>query len=158
MSLLSVQMQLLLGYTSSLAGHVYLAMMVAGLPLAGFMYEISKKLDVRFVIGMMCICSSVVLTWLGLFDKNASYDKLAIPVVFLGFCVAALSAPTSTLATYGLSGPAYKRAAESSCCFVSSAAPSASRFRASSTSAERRGINSTYPNISTAAATPRWTR
>jgi DHA2 family multidrug resistance protein len=87
-------------------------MMVAGLPLAGFMYEISKKLDVRFVICMMCICSSVVLTWLGLFDKNASYDKLAIPVVFLGFCVAALSAPTSTLATYGLSGPAYKRAAE----------------------------------------------
>ncbi|KAF0205677.1 MAG: Major facilitator superfamily, partial [Methylocystaceae bacterium] len=76
MSLLSVQMQLLLGYTSSLAGHVYLAMMVAGLPLAGFMYEISKKLDVRFVICMMCICSSVVLTWLGLFDKNASYDKL----------------------------------------------------------------------------------
>ncbi|WP_018409627.1 MFS transporter [Methylocystis rosea] len=112
MSLLSVQMQLLLGYTSSLAGHVYLAMMVAGLPLAGFMYEISKKLDVRFVICMMCVCSSVVLTWLGLFDKNASYDKLAIPVVFLGFCVAALSAPTSTLATYGLSGPAYKRAAE----------------------------------------------
>jgi len=112
MSLLSVQMQLLLGYTSSLAGHVYLAMMVAGLPLAGFMYEISKKLDVRFVIFMMCMCSSVVLTWLGLFDKNASYDTLTIPVVFLGFCVAALSAPTSTLATYGLSGPAYKRAAE----------------------------------------------
>ncbi|AZG78932.1 MFS transporter [Methylocystis rosea] len=112
MSLLSVQLQLLLGYTSSLAGHVYLAMMVAGLPLAGFMYEISKKLDVRFVICMMCMCSSVVLTWLGLFDKNASYDTLTIPVVFLGFCVAALSAPTSTLATYGLSGPAYKRAAE----------------------------------------------
>jgi DHA2 family multidrug resistance protein len=35
-----------------------------------------------------------------------------IPVVFLGFCVAALSAPTSTLATYGLSGARYKRAAE----------------------------------------------
>lgn len=112
MSLLSVQMQLLLGYTSSLAGQVYLAMMVAGLPLAGFMYEISKRLDVRLVISMMCMCSSVVLTWLGLFDKNASYDTLTIPVVFLGFCVAALSAPTSTLATYGLSGAAYKRAAE----------------------------------------------
>ncbi|WP_144259636.1 hypothetical protein [Methylocystis sp. ATCC 49242] len=112
MSLLSVQMQLLLGYTSSLVGHIYLAMMVAGLPLAGFMYELSKKLDVRFVICLMCICSSVVLTWIGLFDKNASYDTLTIPVVFLGFCVAALSAPTSTLATYGLSGPLYKRAAE----------------------------------------------
>lgn len=112
MSLLSVQMQLLLGYTSSLAGHVYLTMMIAGLPLAGFMYEISKKLDVRLVISLMCFCSSVVLTWIGLFDKSASYDSLVIPVIFLGLCVAALSAPTSTLATYGLSGASYKRAAE----------------------------------------------
>ncbi len=112
MSLLSVQMQLLLGYTSSIAGHVYLAMMIAGLPLASVMYEISKKIDVRLVICLMCMCSSVVLTWLGLFDKHASFDALVIPVIFLGFCVAALSAPTSTLATYGLTGKAYKRAAE----------------------------------------------
>jgi DHA2 family multidrug resistance protein len=60
----------------------------------------------------MCVCSSVVLTWLGLFDKHASYDALVVPVIFLGLCVAALSAPTSTLATYGLSGKRYKRAAE----------------------------------------------
>jgi DHA2 family multidrug resistance protein len=112
MSLLSVQMQLLLGYTSSLAGNVYLTMMIAGLPLAGFMYEISKRTDVRLVISIMCFCSSVVLTWLGLFDKHASFDALVVPVIFLGFCVAALSAPTSTLATYGLSGTSYKRAAE----------------------------------------------
>lgn len=112
MSLFSVQMQLLLGYSSSIAGHVYLAMMVVGLPIATFMYEISKKTDVRLVVCLMCMCASVVLTWLGLFDKTASYDALMIPVVFLGLCVAALSAPTSTLATYGLSGLAYKRAAE----------------------------------------------
>jgi DHA2 family multidrug resistance protein len=112
MSLLSVQMQLLLGYTSSLAGHVYLTMMIAGLPLAGFMYELSKRTDVRLIVSIMCFCSSVVLTWLGMFDKTASFDALVAPVVFLGFCVAALSAPTSTLATYGLSGARYKRAAE----------------------------------------------
>lgn len=112
MSLLSVQMQLLLGYTSSIAGHVYLAMMIAGLPLAGVMYEISKKTDVRLVVCLMSLCSSVVLTWLGLFDKNASFDALVIPVIFLGLCVAALSPPTSTLATYGLGGKSYKRAAE----------------------------------------------
>jgi DHA2 family multidrug resistance protein len=112
MSLLSVQMQILLGYTSSIAGHVYLTMMIAGLPLAAVMYEISKKIDVRLVICLMCMCSSVVLTWLGLFDKHASFDALVIPVIFLGFCVAALSAPTSTLATYGLTGKTYKRAAE----------------------------------------------
>jgi DHA2 family multidrug resistance protein len=112
MSLFSVQMQLLLGYSSSLVGHLYLTMMIAGLPLAGVMYEISKKVDVRLVICLMCVCSSVVLTWLGLFDKHASYDALVVPVIFLGLCVAALSAPTSTLATYGLSGKRYKRAAE----------------------------------------------
>lgn len=112
MSLFSVQMQLLLGYTSSLAGHVYLAMMVAGLPLAGFMYEISKKFDVRLVISLMAMSSAVVLTWIGRFDKNVSFDALMVPIVFLGFCVAALSAPTSTLATYGLTGARYKRAAE----------------------------------------------
>jgi len=112
MSLFSVQMQLLLGYTSSLAGHVYLVMMIAGLPLAGFMYALSKAIDVRLVVFLMCACSSIVLTWMGLFDKNASYDSIIMPVIFLGFCVAALSAPASTLATYGMSGPTYKRAAE----------------------------------------------
>lgn len=112
MSLLSVQMQLLLGYTSSIVGHVYLAMMIAGLPFAGFMYEISKKLDVRFVICIVSVSSSVVLTWIGLFDKSASYDSLILPVIFLGLCVSGLSAPSSSLATYGLSGAKYKRAAE----------------------------------------------
>lgn len=112
MSLLSVQMQLLLGYSSSTAGEIYLIMMLAGLPLAGFMYEISKLIDVRFVVSMMFLCSSVTLTWLGLFDKTASFDALPIPVIFLGLCVAALSAPLSTLATKGLSGSFYKRAAQ----------------------------------------------
>lgn len=112
MSLLSVQMQTLLGYTSSIVGHVYLVMMIAGLPFAGFMYEISKKLDVRLVICLISVSSSVVLTWIGLFDKAASYDYLIVPVIFLGFCVSGLSAPASTLATYGLQGTVYKRAAE----------------------------------------------
>lgn len=112
MSLMSVQMQLLLGYSSSTAGEVYLIMMLAGLPLAGFMYEISKLLDVRFVVSLMFLCSSVTLTWLGLYDKAASFDALPIPVIFLGLCVAALSAPLSTLATNGLSGAIYKRAAQ----------------------------------------------
>ncbi len=112
MSLFSLQAQLLLGYTSSIIGHVYLAMMIAGLPLAGFMYEIAKKFDVRLVVSLMFFSSAVVLTWLGLFDKAASFDALLTPVLFLGFCVAALSAPLSTLATYGLSGATYKRAAE----------------------------------------------
>ncbi len=112
LSLLSVQMQTLLGYTSSIVGHVYLVMMIAGLPFAGFMYEISKKFDVRMVICLISVSSSVVLTWIGLFDKNASYDSLIVPVIFLGFCVSGLSAPSSTLATYGLQGASYKRAAE----------------------------------------------
>jgi DHA2 family multidrug resistance protein len=112
MSLMSVQMQLLLGYSSSTAGEIYLIMMLAGLPLAGFMYEISKMIDIRFVVSMMFICSSVTLTWLGLYDKSASFDALPIPIIFLGLCVAALSAPLSTLATYGLSGAFYKRAAQ----------------------------------------------
>ena len=112
MSLLSVQMQLILGYSSSTAGDIYLAMMLAGLPLAGFMYEISKKLDVRFVISIMFLSSSVVLTWFGLFDKVGSFDALPIPVIFLGLCVAALSAPLATLATRCFKGKVYKKAAE----------------------------------------------
>lgn len=112
MSLMSVQMQLLLGYSSSTAGEIYLIMMLAGLPLAGFMYEISKAVDVRFVVSLMFICCSVTLTWLGLYDKTASFDALPIPIIFLGLCVAALSAPLSTLATYGLSGKYYKQAAQ----------------------------------------------
>ncbi|MGJ0509235.1 MAG: MFS transporter [Methylocystis sp.] len=112
MSLFSVQMQLLLGYSSSLAGRMYLVMIVAGLPLAGVMYELSKKIDVRLVISLMAMSAAAVLTWLGMFDKHASYAALMIPVVCLGLCVAALSAPASTLATYGLTGARYKRAAE----------------------------------------------
>ena len=112
MSLMSVQMQLILGYSSSQTGDIYLIMMLAGLPLAGFMYEIAKKIDVRFVVSLVFLCSSVTLTWIGLFDKSASFDSLSVPVIFLGICVAGLSAPLSTLATYGLHGPEYKRAGE----------------------------------------------
>jgi DHA2 family multidrug resistance protein len=76
------------------------------------MYEIAKRLDVRLVVSLMFFSASVVLSWLGIFDKTASFDAMLTPVVFLGLCVAALSAPLSTLATYGLSGASYKRAAE----------------------------------------------
>jgi MFS transporter, DHA2 family, multidrug resistance protein len=112
LSLFVVQLQVLNGYSSSLAGLVYLLMILTAAPLGAIMHELNKAVDVR-IISLFCFIGlSVTLTWFGLFDKPASFDQISWPVVCYGFFIATFFAPLAALAMHKLSGPKLIRAAE----------------------------------------------
>ena len=112
LSLFVVQLQVLNGYSSSLAGLVYLLMIFTAAPLGAIMHELNRTIDVR-IISLFCFIGlSVTLTWFGLFDKPASFDQISWPVVSYGLFIATFFAPLAALAMHGLSGPKLIRAAE----------------------------------------------
>jgi DHA2 family multidrug resistance protein len=112
LSLFVVQLQLLLGYSSSLAGGVYLSMLLLSVPSAAIVHELCKRVDVRLICCLNFLGFAVTLTWLGLFDKTASFDQIAWPMTFFGFSLAMFFAPLASLAMYGLQGAQLLRAAE----------------------------------------------
>ena len=112
LSIFVTQMQLLLGYSSSLAGGVYLSMLLLSVPSAAIVHELCKRVDVRLICFLNFLGFAVTLTWLGLFDKTASFDQVAWPMTFLGFSLAMFFAPLANLAMDGLQGSQLMRAAE----------------------------------------------
>ena len=93
LSLFIAQMQLLLGYSSSLAGGVYLSMLLLSVPSAAIVHELCKHVDVRLICCLNFLGFAATLTWLGLFDKTASFDQIAWPMTFFGFSLAMFFAP-----------------------------------------------------------------
>ncbi|WP_036284896.1 MFS transporter [Methylocystis sp. ATCC 49242] len=106
------QLQLLLGYTSSLAGVVYLLMAFLAVPLVAIVHELVRNVDLRLLASLNFIGFGVTLTWLGMFDKPASFDQIAAPMVFFGFSLATFFAPPAAIGMQGLSGQRLIRAAE----------------------------------------------
>lgn len=112
LSVFVVQLQLLLGYSSTLAGIVYFTMIFLAAPLVAVVHELSKKVDVRLIASMNFLGFAVIFTWLGLFDKPASFDQIAAPMAFFGFSLAAFFTPLAALAVHGLPAGKLVRAAE----------------------------------------------
>jgi DHA2 family multidrug resistance protein len=106
------QLQTLLGYTSSGAGLVYLGMALLAAPLVSVVHLIVKKIDLRYLASLDFIGFAVVLVWLGKFDKVASFDQIATPMLFFGFFLATFFAPPAAIAVQGLAGSKLIRAAE----------------------------------------------
>lgn len=106
------QLQLLLGYSSSLAGVVYLSMVFLSVPLVAIIHELCRNVDVRLVACLNFLGFAVTLTWIGLYDKHGSFDQIALPMFFFGFSLAAFFAPLASLAMNGLPGKRLIRAAE----------------------------------------------
>jgi DHA2 family multidrug resistance protein len=98
------QMQTLLGYTSSLAGVVYLSMILLAAPFVAVTHEAVKGVYLLFFSCFNFIGFVVTLTWLGLFDNTASFDQITDPMTFLGFFHATFFAPTAAIAVQGLTG------------------------------------------------------
>jgi len=105
-------LQLLNGYSSSLAGMVYFLMILVAAPLGAVMHELNRGVDVRVISFLCFIGLSVTFTWFGLYDKTASFDRISWPMLSFGFFIATFFAPLGTLAMHGLSGPKLIRAAE----------------------------------------------
>lgn len=112
LSVLVGQLQLLLGYTSSGAGVVYLLMALLAVPLASVVHLLVRHIDLRLLASLNFLGFSVTLTWLGLFDKFASFDQISAPMIFFGFFLATFFAPLAAIAIQGLAGPQLMRAAE----------------------------------------------
>lgn len=106
------QLQLLLGYTSSGAGTVYLTMALLAVPLVSVVHLLVRHIDLRLFASLNFLGFSVTMTWLGLFDKPASFDQVTVPMIFFGFFLATFFAPPAAIAVQGLSGSQLIRAAE----------------------------------------------
>ncbi|WP_457798364.1 MFS transporter [Methylocystis sp. S23] len=106
------QLQTLLGYTSSLAGGVYLIMAIVAAPLVSIVHLLVKRMDPRYFASLNFIGFAVTLTWLGQYDKLASFDAITTPMLFFGFFLATFFAPPAAIAVQGLAGTQLIRAAE----------------------------------------------
>lgn len=114
-SLFVVQLQLLLGYSSSLAGLVFMSMIVLAVPIVAVGHEICKGIDVRFIASFNFLGFAFTLFWIGLFDDPSRFDQIFWPMLFLGFFLGTFFAPLAVLTLHGL--PSRLRAAEEAALF-----------------------------------------
>ena len=112
LSLFVVQLQLLMGYSSELAGLVFLPMLLLGMPMIAVMHEIAKRLDVRWLACLNSLGFAATFYWIGLFDDPHSYDQIFWPMVLEGVFLGSFFTPLTVLTLHGLSGEQMLRAAE----------------------------------------------
>jgi MFS transporter, DHA2 family, multidrug resistance protein len=112
LSVFVVQLQILLGYSSSLAGLVYFPMIVLSVPVVAIIHELCRKFDVRLIACLNFLGFAAAMMWIGLFDKEGYFDQIALPMVFFGLSLAAFFTPLSILDIHGLPAARLLRAAE----------------------------------------------
>lgn len=112
LALFVVQLQVLMGYSSTLAGMVFVPMIVFGLPLIAVMHEVAKRLDVRLLASLNAAGFAATFYWIGLFDDPHSYDQIFWPMVVEGIFLGSFFTPLTVLTLHGLSGDQMLRAAE----------------------------------------------
>ncbi len=112
LALFVVQLQTLMGYSSTLAGMVFLPMILLGVPLIAVMHEIAKRLDVRWLACINGLGFAATFYWIGLFDDPQSYDQIFWPMVLEGVFLGSFFTPLTVLTLHGLSGEQMLRAAE----------------------------------------------
>lgn len=112
LALFIVQLQVLLGYSSFLAGLVFLPMVLLGAPAIAVMHELCKRVDARWLACFSCLGFAGVFYWIGLFDDPHSYDQIFWPMLFEGLFLGSFFTPLTVLTLHGLSGRVVERAAE----------------------------------------------
>ncbi|TAJ07331.1 MAG: DHA2 family efflux MFS transporter permease subunit [Nitrospirae bacterium] len=112
LALFIVQLQVLLGYSSFLAGLVFLPMILLGAPAIAVMHELCKRIDARWLASLSCLGFAGVFYWIGLFDDPHSYDQIFWPMLFEGLFLGSFFTPLTVLTLHGLSGRVVGRAAE----------------------------------------------
>ncbi len=70
LSMFIVQLQVLLGYSSFLAGMVYLPMILLALPVTLAMHKLPKGIDARLPACLNLLGFAVTFYWIGLFDDR----------------------------------------------------------------------------------------
>lgn len=112
LALFVVQLQMLLGYSSTLAGMVFLPMILLGVPMIAVMHEVAKRLDARLLACLNGLGFAATFYWIGLFDDPQSYDQIFWPMVVEGVFLGSFFTPLTVLTLHGLTGDQMLRAAE----------------------------------------------
>lgn len=112
LSLLIVQLQLLLGYPSFLAGLVFLPMAVFAKPVGSFMHELAKRVDARLLASLNLLGFAFVYFWISSYDRAGSFEQILWPKLAEGLCLGTFFVPLTTLMLHGLAPPRQARAAE----------------------------------------------
>jgi DHA2 family multidrug resistance protein len=112
LSLFIVQLQLLMGYSSTLAGLVFLPMILFGAPVVCVMHELAKRVDVRWLASLNLLGFAATFYWIGLFDDPHSFDQIFWPMVLQGVFVGSFFTPLTVLTLHDLTGDQMLRAAE----------------------------------------------
>jgi DHA2 family multidrug resistance protein len=111
-SIFVTQTQLLLGYSSSLAGLIYTVMILLSLPVIVIAHKLCEGHDARFVACLNLLGLAFIMFWIGIFDDPSYFDQIFWPFLLLGFFLATFFAPLSVLALHGLPSRQLLRAAE----------------------------------------------
>lgn len=112
LSLFIVQLQLLMGYSSTLAGLVFLPMVVFGVPVICVMHELAKRVDARMLASLNLLGFAATFYWIGLFDDPSSFDQIFWPMLLEGVFLGSFFTPLTVLTLHGLNGDQMLRAAE----------------------------------------------
>jgi len=112
LSMLIVQLQVTLGYSSLLAGLVFLPMAIFAKPTAGIMHEIVNRADARLLASINLTAFSAVYFWLGRFDDPAAFDRLFWAKLWEGICLGSFFVPLTRLMLHDLPAERHWQALE----------------------------------------------
>jgi len=112
LSMLIVQLQLTLGYSSFLAGLVFLPMAIFAKPVAGVFHEIVKRYDARLLASLNLLGFAATYFWLSRFDHQDAYAQLFWPKLLEGICLGSFFTPLTALLLHGLPPQRQWRAVE----------------------------------------------
>jgi DHA2 family multidrug resistance protein len=112
LSLLIVQSQLVLGYSSSLAGLMFLPLFVLAKPGAWLAQALSRRIDARPLACANLAGFALVYFWFSRFDTPASFDHIFWPKLAEGLCLGTFFAPLTAILLHGLPPAEQGRAAE----------------------------------------------
>jgi len=102
LSMLIVQLQLSLGYSSYLAGLVFLPMAIFAKPIASVFHEIIKHFDARWLVSINCLGFAATYFWLSRFDGQDAFAQLFWPKLLEGVCLGSFFVPLTALLLHGL--------------------------------------------------------
>jgi len=112
LSMLIVQLQLALGYSSLLAGLVFLPMAIFAKPMASVFHEIVKRVDARLLASFNCLGFAATYFWLSRFDGQDAFAQLFWPKLLEGACLGSFFVPLTALLLHGLPPERQWRAVE----------------------------------------------
>ncbi len=112
LSMLIVQIQVGFGYSSFLAGLVFLPMAIFAKPIAGVFHEIVKRHDARLLASANLLGFSATYFWLSHFDDPDAFEQLFWPKLLEGVCLGSFFVPLTALLLHGLPPERHPKALE----------------------------------------------